>query len=143
MAQAISTEDSAVIIFTNGPPDESADIQRALKTATALGMKIESRRIERLKYLLEGLNVVLDDGDELYMGFLVHVPESVLVAANLMASLGLEITDTPLGQVVKRNEPFGTTNINGVFACGDTGTVLKHTTQAMAQGKESPAILST
>jgi gliotoxin/aspirochlorine biosynthesis thioredoxin reductase len=93
--------------------------------------------------LSEGLNVVLDDGEELYMGFLIHMPESVSVTANLMASLGLEVTDTSLGQVVKRNEPFGTTNINEAFACGDVVTVLKHTTQAMAQGKESPKILGT
>jgi hypothetical protein len=71
-------EDSVVIIFTNGPPDESANIQRALKTATALGVKIESRRIERLKYLSEGLNVALDDGEELYVGFLIHKPEKRL-----------------------------------------------------------------
>lgn len=71
LANAICTKDSSVTIFTNGPPDESAEVQQALRTAIALGMKIESRRIQRLKHLSEGLNVVLEDGEEVYMGFVV------------------------------------------------------------------------
>ncbi len=135
MAWSISTEDSMVTIFTNGPPDNSPDVQQALKTATALGIKVESRRISKLKFLSNGLNVVLDDGEEVYMGFLVHLPESVPAASNLIASLGLEMVDSPTGRVMKRSEPFGTTSIKGVFCCGDAGTFMKHVTQAMAQGE--------
>jgi gliotoxin/aspirochlorine biosynthesis thioredoxin reductase len=125
-----------VTIFTNGPPDESAEIQEALDTARALGMKIESRQIQRLKPLAEGLNVLLEDGDELYMGFLVHAGESVPMATDLIASIGLEMADTPFGKIIKRNEPFGSTNISGVFSCGDVGSAMKHVTQAMSQGKQ-------
>lgn len=142
MASSISPEPSMVTIFTNGPPDGSDNVQHALKTATALGMKIESRRIQRLKSLPEGLNVVLDDGEELYMGFLVHFQESVPLASDLIASLGLEMLDSPIGRMMKRNEPFGDTSISGVFACGDVCSIMKHVTQAMAQG-ENPAVFGT
>lgn len=124
-----------VTIFTNGPPADSTNIQKALDTAKALGMKIESRCIQMLNPLAEGLNVLLEDGEEIYMGFLVHVGDSVPVAADLIASIGLEMVITPLGRIVKTNEPFGSTNVNGVFACGDVGTAMKHVTQALSQGK--------
>lgn len=134
MAKSISTHDSSVTIFTNGSADNSVTVQQALETAKALGIRIENRRIQRLKSMSEGLNVVLEDGEELYMGFLVHKPDSVPAAPDLIASMGLEIVDTPVGGVIKRDEPFGNTNIDGIFACGDAATSMKHVTQAMAQG---------
>jgi hypothetical protein len=98
-----------------------------------VGIKVENRRISKLMFLAEGLNVVLDDGEEMYMRLLVHMPHSVPAGSDLIPSLSFEMVDSPIGQMMKRSEPFGTTSIRGVFGCGDAGTFMKHTTQAMAQ----------
>ncbi len=76
-----------------------------------------------------------DDGEEVYMGSLVHLPKSVPAASDLIASLGLEIVDSPTSRVMKRSEPFGTTSVKEVFAYGEASTFMQHITQAMAQGE--------
>ncbi|ERF75149.1 hypothetical protein EPUS_06189 [Endocarpon pusillum Z07020] len=59
------------------------------------------------------------------------MPRSVPVGSDLIASLSLEMVDSPIGRKMKRSEL--TTSIRGVFGCGDAGTFMKHITQAMAQ----------
>ena len=41
--------------------------------------------------------------------------------------------------MLKRNEPFGETNVKGVFAAGDAGTALKQFVIAMQQGVNAGA----
>lgn len=49
--------------------------------------------------------------------------------------LGVEGLEDQNGcEVLKRNEPFGETNVKGVLAAGDIGTMMKLVTQAMYMG---------
>jgi gliotoxin/aspirochlorine biosynthesis thioredoxin reductase len=80
------------------------------------------------------VNVVLEDGENVYMGFLVHKPVTMLAAGDLVNDLGFETEQTPMAKTIKRNEPFGTTNVKGVFVVGDAGTFLTVVANAMGQG---------
>ena len=62
----------------------------------------------------------------------------------MIDSLGIEVVSSgPMGDNIKRNEPFGETNIKGVFAAGETGTPLKQVTIAMSTGALAAAGIST
>ena len=141
-----------VTIFTNGiEPDtsSSAAVANAVDTALALGMTFEHRRIAHLvpatrsgattapsQYddACEGVNVVLEDGTSIYVGFLFHKPPTEPNASDLLAQLGVETVETPFGTDVKRVEPFGATNVPGCYVAGDVGTPMKAVTTAVFHG---------
>lgn len=128
-----------VTIFLNGAPTTSKEISDNLNVLKKMGFKIEPRRIRRLQALTEGVEVHFEDGNKVPMGFLVHKPESAPATPQLYKSLGVDIVNTPMGPVVKRLEPFGATNVKGVFAAGDVATPMKHVSMAMQQGEYSKA----
>lgn len=68
------------------------------------------------------------------MGFLVHKPVTTLVAEDLVSQLGIETEQSPAAKTIKRNEPWGTTNVKGVYVAGDAGTPLTVVANAMAHG---------
>ena len=127
-----------VTIFSNGPLKPADDATaHALEVAKAKGAKIEERHIQRLVRLEneQGMEIVFDDGTKAYVGFLQHTPPTAVTAPNLAKSLGVDILpDGRGGTLLKRNEPFGETNVHGVFTGGDAGTFLKQFTMAMAHG---------
>jgi thioredoxin reductase len=134
MAKYQSVNSSTVTIFTNGPPSEDPVIQKGLEASKALGLLIEQRKIRRLEPAGDvGVNVVLEGGEKGHMGFLVHQPVTTLVAEDLVTGLRIEKDQSQMAKAIKRNEPFGTTNVNGVFAVGDAGTSLTVVVNAMAQ----------
>jgi hypothetical protein len=62
---------------------------------------IDERKIKRLEAAGDvGVNVVLEDGEAIYMGFLVHKPVTMLVAEDLVNDLGIE-TAKRNGQNIK------------------------------------------
>lgn len=140
---------SLVTVFTHGvePDTSDAEIANALDVAEALGIKIEKRKITSLIPTRNqgdvesstGVTVVLEDGAELYMGFLFQQTATELNGRHLINQLGAEIVDTPMGPYVKRNEPLGTTNVEGVFVVGDAGTMVKQVTAAMFNGVAASA----
>ena len=143
MAKSLSKEASMVTIFLNGETVEDGDTKRALEGTKALGFKIDPRRIIRLTALREGMKVELEGGHEISLGFLVYKPDSAPSAANIIKDLGLEVEQSPLGRLVKRQEPFGATNVKGVFACGDAAAPMKHVTLSMVQGEETQRSMSS
>ncbi|KAK5157638.1 hypothetical protein LTR04_005378 [Oleoguttula sp. CCFEE 6159] len=72
--------------------------------------------------------------------FLVHKPPTGVVAADLVIELGVDIIEGP-DSLVKRNDPFGETNVKGVFVAGDAGTLLKQIMGHMAQGATADAVI--
>ena len=134
MARSLSADTSMVTIFLNGASATAEDIKDSLETLEKMGFVIEPRRIRRLQSTDKGLDVHFEDGDKTFMGFLVYRPECSPAAPNLYESIGVEIMDTPMGPFVKRSEPFGATNVKGVFAAGDAAVFIKHVTMAMQQG---------
>ena len=127
----------SVTIYSNGPlkPKDNATAE-ALEIAKA-NVKVDERRIKRLVHLADeqGIDVVFEDGDVDRIGFLQHTPRTEVVAPNLARDLGVEILpDGRGGTILKRNEPFGETNVKGCFAAGDASVVMKQFTIAMTQG---------
>ena len=137
-------------IFTHGtdPDTSNPAVANAVETALARGMVFERRRIAKLVPATasgtvaasqhdadcEGVNVVFEDGSSTYLGFLFHKPPTVPTASQLIEQLGIETTTNVFGTDVKRVEPFGTTNVPGVWVCGDVATPMKAVTAAMFHG---------
>jgi hypothetical protein len=96
MAKYQSTNNSTVIIFTDGPPSADPVIQKGLEASKARGLIIEERKIKRLEAAGDvGVNVVLEDGEAVYMGFLVH---TTLVTEDLVIDLGIETEQSPMAK---------------------------------------------
>ncbi|KAL9094405.1 MAG: hypothetical protein Q9165_003255 [Trypethelium subeluteriae] len=139
-----------ITIFTNGALPDTSDtsIANAVDTALALGMRFEHRKIAELvpatsegaplssqeDEACSGVNVVLEDGTGVHLGFLFHKPPTVPNARGLIEQLGVETVESPFGVDVKRAEPFGATNVPGVYVAGDVGTPMKSVTAAMFHG---------
>ncbi|GAB7338766.1 hypothetical protein MBLNU457_5475t1 [Dothideomycetes sp. NU457] len=133
-------------ILGNGPIDvQNEAIAQALESARALGCKVDERKIRRLTRIPgeghEGeADVVFEDGNKLRVGFVAHRAATTVAAPEVVRGLGVEIVSDPFGNdLVKREEPFGKTNVDGVFACGDAGTMIKQLTFAMAHGAAAGA----
>ena len=135
-----------ITILGNGPLNlEDENQRKALEVTKARGTVVDKRRIRRLVHLPdeEGIEIQFEDGESERVGFLQHSPPTEVVGANLARDLGVEVLDDGRGGTqLKRNEPFGETNINGVFAAGDAGTLLKQVTIAMQQGTGAGAAIA-
>jgi len=133
-------------VLGNGPIDvQDEGIAQALQSAKALGCKVDERKIAKLTPIPgeghEGAaDVVFEDGGKLRVGFIAHRAATTVSAPEIVKGLGVEVVSDPFGNdLIKREEPFGKTNIDGVFACGDAGTMIKQFTFAMAHGAAAGA----
>jgi len=135
--------DERVTIFSNGPISTEVPIQQALKTAKALGAKVDERKITRLinngPSHTDGVTVEFETGEPVTLGFLVHRPPTVNRAQDLVEQLGLETVDPAQGGHVKVNGMFNEASLPGVFAAGDTMGMLKQVAIAMAEGLKAAA----
>ena len=92
-----STNESPITIFTDSPPSEDPAIRKGVDARKALNLIIEKRKIKCLEAAEDvGVNVVLEDGERFYMGFLVHKPVTTLVAVDLVNHLGVETKEGPI-----------------------------------------------
>ncbi|KAI6790451.1 hypothetical protein KC360_g5910 [Hortaea werneckii] len=129
-----------VTIFANGKLEVKDDATcRALNIAKAKGAVVDERKIERFQHLPngEGMDIHFIDGEEpAHIGFLLDKPPTELNAAQIARSLGLEIQrDATFGdEMLRRDEPFGESDVKGVFVAGDAGTPFKQVTTAMFHG---------
>lgn len=126
-----------VTIFGNGkiePRDEGT--RKAVEMAKLKGAVVDERRISRLVNLdREGIDIQFEDGSSMHVGFLAHWPPVEVVAPEIARGLGVEIVDDGAGgEILKRSEPFGETNVEGVLAAGDCGILMRQVTAAMFQG---------
>lgn len=127
-----------VTIFGNGkldPPDEQTT--KSLETAKAMGAKVDERAIAKLVELGErqGLEIRFKDGSSTRVGFLSHKPITRPSARHIAEELGVDIVSDGFGgEILQRSEPFGESNVQGVFVAGDAGVMIKAFAQAMTQG---------
>lgn len=127
-----------VTIFFNGPQQEMDKATLgALEVARQKGAKIDERRIKKLVHLDddEGIDVIFENDESTRIGFLVHQPPTEVAAPHIAKNLGVDVLpDGREGTLLKRNEPFGESNVPGVFVAGDAGVIMKQFTVAMTQG---------
>ena len=138
MARNLSGDPSKMTVFTDGPLADDPKLEEAISVAKALGSTIESRKIVRLipaPLGEKGVEVVVEDGNRQRVGFLVDKPPTEVVGRNMIVEgLGVEVVSDWSGTNLKRNEPFGESNVRGVFVAGDAGTALKQVTGAATTG---------
>ena len=128
-----------VTIFTNGALANDPEMKEAVNAAKGVGCIFETRKIAKFQRAPEGeigLDVCLEDGERVRMGFLTDKPPTVPVGQKMLVEgLGVEVVSDPLGSFIKRvAEPFGETSVKGCFAPGDMGTNMKQVTTAMLHG---------
>jgi hypothetical protein len=87
------------------------------------------------------VNVVLGDGEVVYMGFLIHKSiTTLLVAEDLVNDLGVGTEQSPMAKNIKRQGPWNTTNVKGMYVAGDAGTSISNIVTAIAHGMIWPLI---
>lgn len=126
-----------VTIYTNANQAVTSAIEAALSdlkpsSKTRKSISIDSRKIRRFTKGATGGEVIvhLEDGEKVMQGFLAHKPKGQLNGP-FAEQLGLELT--PQGDF-KVNAPFGECSVPGVFAGGDSSTMMKAATFALYSG---------
>lgn len=146
-----NTDGSAkVTILTNGPWDinqAESKLAKQVKALVARGVKLDQRKVIKLENGepgREGVFVHLQDlssGSEerCFYGFIVHKPKTTMNAADLIQQLGLSTQQGMFGEFLKIESPTQNTNVQGVFAAGDSANNMTHVTTAMSTGVSAAA----
>ena len=80
-------------------------IRKGPEASKARGLIIEERKIKRLEAAGDvGVNVVLEDGEAVYMTFLVHTV-TTLVTEDLVIDLGIETEQSPMAKEHQETGP--------------------------------------
>jgi thioredoxin reductase len=130
-----------VVVYTNGCDNDERQ-REAEKLFTPLlsqGVTLQHARISRLEPLPvsegPGVRLHLDSSNTESVDFLVYKTLTRPASAELATQLGLSIAEVPgHGTFITREEPTGSTNVPGVYVCGDAGSPIKGVAPAMAQG---------
>jgi thioredoxin reductase len=144
LVQMAMAFDSRITIFSNGAIPEDPPVQQALKTAKAIGAKVDARKIIRLTNNgpshEKGVTIDFETGEPVTVGFIVHRPATVNRSQHLLDQLGIETVDPAMGGHIKiMNQFFNETSVRGVFAAGDTMVMMKQAAIAMAEGLKAAA----
>lgn len=127
-----------VTVFGNGSLEPMDDeTRRALQVAKRRGAKVDERRIARFVQLgeREGMEIRFEDGSSTRVGFVAHKPVTRVNGRHIADGLGVEVVaDGMGGDMLRRSEPFGGSNVKGVFVAGDAGVLMKSFVSAMSQG---------
>ena len=117
---------SKVTLFTNGKVDMGLEANTAaVELCRAKGIKVEERKVVKLedvsgkKGVDVGVEVWLEDGERVFVGFVLHKPPTELVARDVIDGLRLATRRGMFGDVVKTVNMFKETSVEGVFAAGD------------------------
>ncbi|XP_014562223.1 hypothetical protein COCVIDRAFT_11166 [Bipolaris victoriae FI3] len=125
----------SVTIYSNGPPNPSRDtaLQKAFDTALAAGVKLDTRRVQKLINDGEqGISVAFEKGDNAQLGMLLDKPATRAAGQKFIDQLGLEMA-APTGEV-KVDPLFSEASVPGVFVPGDAGQLLKQVAVSMGTG---------
>lgn len=120
-----------VTIYTNGDTTRTTAFREAIGSKASI--EVDERPIASFKLgdNAVGVTIVFENKEEKFEAFLAHNPEVRLRSSELVAELGLDIG--PKGALVVQ-EPFGETNVPGVFAAGDSMTTLRTIPSAFSTG---------
>lgn len=115
-----------VTLFTNLCFEPDAEQLTALHQR---GVRIETAPVHRISGLA---TVELQDGRQVEMDGLFTM-SSIRINSPIAAQLACEMTDGPMGTVIRTNE-IKATSVPGVFACGDAARMAGNVAMAVADG---------
>ncbi|KAK2616704.1 hypothetical protein QQS21_000316 [Conoideocrella luteorostrata] len=121
-----------VTIYSNGPVKSDDSVQKALRAATASGVKLDERRIRRLINQGDDIGIEFDDAEIVTLGMLLHKPPTVNRSQILIDQLGLKRMENTSEVAV--NPLFCESSLPGCFVPGDGGQLLKQVAVAMGTG---------
>ena len=130
---AYHLSNTSVTIFLNGERPTTEKQQMALRAATARGCQINTGLISHLSRNDRGVQIAFHDGSRNVVTFLMHTPDTVNRAQQLINSLGVKTVSE--GLHIEPTTAFGETNVRGCFAAGDTATASKMVAVALATGE--------
>ncbi|KAL4767474.1 hypothetical protein BDW60DRAFT_220503 [Aspergillus nidulans var. acristatus] len=132
MARMASPLAKKVTVYCHGNEELTAQAQKEFEGKP---LTIEPRKITAVEKRGDSVIVQFDDGQTRQEGFLVSVPP-VQINGPFHDQLGLDVD--PMG-FIKTTPPFNETNVAGVFAVGDCGSMMKAGPQAIAMGSFAAA----
>lgn len=115
-------------LFLNDAFDPNAEQLAQLK---ARGTQVEYGAASHLNEQTKGIELVMQDGRVFPLSGLFVAPRIHLDP--LVAQLGCELEESPMGKVVKTDE-MQASSIPGIFACGDVARAAGSVTFAVADG---------
>lgn len=115
-----------VTLFTNNCYEPDAEQLAALYQR---GVSIEAASVRRIS---GDATVELQDGRQLEMDGLFTL-STVRINSPFAEQLGCEMTEGPMGTVIRTNE-IKATSVPGVFACGDAARMAGNVAMAVADG---------
>ncbi|KAI9765221.1 MAG: hypothetical protein M1840_007713 [Geoglossum simile] len=127
-----------VTIFTHGSTSLAAELEPALaahSARTKRSITIEPRRIIQFTKGITDVTLDFEDGPSQSRNFLVYKAKAV-VHGPFAQQLGLELT--PMGDI-KVGQPFPETSVQGCFAVGDCGAMIKTVVGAVSMGVAAAA----
>ncbi|KAF5580566.1 pyridine nucleotide-disulfide oxidoreductase class-II [Fusarium subglutinans] len=130
-----------VVVYTNGcdTDEQQREAEKLFAPLLSQFVTLQQARISRLEPLPvpegPGVRLHLDSGNTECADFLVYKTLTRPGSADLATQLGLPTAEVPgHGTFITREEPTGSTNVPGVYVCGDAGSPIKGVAPAMAQG---------
>lgn len=135
-ARALSRK---VTIYTNDSEAFGTEVKAALRPDEDI--LIDNRKVKKLingggEY--PSVTIQFEDGSNVTEGFIASRPKTE-VNGNFVQDLSLEMDG--MGSI-KTADMFMKTNVPGVFAAGDCGTVMKSVVNAIATGTAAGAVVS-
>ncbi|KAL4756565.1 thioredoxin reductase gliT [Aspergillus foveolatus] len=132
MARMASPLAKKITVYCHGNEELTAQAKKEFENKP---LTIEPRKITAVEKQGDSVIVQFDDGQTRQEGFLVSVPP-VQINGPFHDQLGLDVD--PMG-FIKTTPPFNETNVAGVFAVGDCGSMMKAAPQAIAMGSFAAA----
>ncbi|KUM61090.1 hypothetical protein ACN42_g6038 [Penicillium freii] len=127
-----------VTIYSNGPLSSDPSVQKAFRTASASGVKIDERPIRRLMNQGDTIGIKFDDTQTITLGMLLHKPPTINRSQNLIDQLGLAKMEQSAEVMV--NPLFCESSLPGCFVAGDGGQLLKQVAVAIGTAPEPLSI---
>lgn len=118
----------ATTLFLNDAFEPNAEQLAQLK---ARGTQVEYGTAARLDEQADGVELMMQDGRVFPLTGLFVAPRIQL--SPLVAQLGCELEELPLGSIVK-TDALQATSVPGVFACGDVARAMGSVSFAVADG---------
>ncbi len=134
-AKLINNWTNDLTLFTNGKSTLTTEQTQKLQTYRIGIVETELERVEHENRQIK--NLILNDGSHHPITTLfARVPSQL--SSSIPQELGCELTETGL----IKTDAFQKTNITGVFAAGDNGTMLRSLAVAIATGTTAGAFIN-
>ncbi len=133
-----------VIVLTNGTAGkivEGSPSERSLKKLKAMGVRYDDRVIQDISIQQGGSLFItfVDSSDTIQVSALLHTPRTILsptIRKIALEDLGLSLADSilPGHELIALQDGLGHSEVEGVYICGDLGTVFRSISASIASG---------